>query len=138
MARTILLSVHPPVALAILSGSKTLELRRRPIKDAVGARVLMYATMPTGAVVGEFRVRDTVAARPSAVWRKHGAKTGITRSAFMDYVGDLDLCFGLMVGETRSYGEPFRLPEGMRGPRSYAVLDPAEHRSLLLRASGAM
>jgi predicted transcriptional regulator len=51
-----LLSLHPRPAKAILSGRKTLELRRRPLHFAAGSRVLIYATMPEGALVGTVEV----------------------------------------------------------------------------------
>jgi hypothetical protein len=48
--RTLLLSLRPQFADAILSGTKTVELRRRPINAQSGTPILLYASRPTMAI----------------------------------------------------------------------------------------
>jgi predicted transcriptional regulator len=51
-ARTLLLSLRPRFADAILAGAKTVELRRRPINARPGTAILLYASRPMMAIVG--------------------------------------------------------------------------------------
>ena len=56
--RTLLLCLRPRFAEAILSGAKTVELRRRPINTQPGTPILLYASSPTMAIVGTARLRE--------------------------------------------------------------------------------
>lgn len=51
---TLLISLHPRHAQNILSGKKTIELRKKEPRSI--DRVLFYETVPTAAIVGWFEV----------------------------------------------------------------------------------
>jgi predicted transcriptional regulator len=54
--RDLLVSLHPRHASNILSGEKTVELRRRfPERHMRGALALIYSTSPVQAIVGVAR-----------------------------------------------------------------------------------
>ena len=50
--RTLLLSLRPRFAQAILSGAKTVEVRRRPVNAPPQTPIILYASSPTMAIVG--------------------------------------------------------------------------------------
>lgn len=56
--RTLLLSLRPRYATAILTGDKTTELRRRPVNALPGTPIILYASSPIMAVVGTARLAD--------------------------------------------------------------------------------
>ncbi len=87
MPRTenILVSLEPRHAESILDGSKRVELRRRTMHVAPGATMWMYAKLPIGSVVGKARIEETQSGTPSALWRKFGSVSGISKSEFFSY-----------------------------------------------------
>jgi len=82
---TYLMSIRPEYSARIFAGTKTFELRRRPVRIAAGDVVLVYETSPTRAVVGAFRVKGVRAASPSAIWRELFASLGVARPAYDAY-----------------------------------------------------
>lgn len=80
-----IISIHPTYADAILSGQKTIELRRRLPELARGTTLWIYATRPTGAVIGVATIENVSRGRPLAIWRKHGRHAGIGYDTFKDY-----------------------------------------------------
>lgn len=84
--RALLLSLRPRYAEAILAGRKTVELRRRRIAATPGTRVVLYATRPTGAVVGLARLRESITCLPDEAWENHAPHLGVARSEFDAYL----------------------------------------------------
>lgn len=60
MARTVLMSIRPGYAEKILAGLKQYELRKR-FGIRTGDRIILYASTPIKAVVGEFRAGVVIA-----------------------------------------------------------------------------
>jgi predicted transcriptional regulator len=80
-----IISIHPGYATAILDGTKTIELRRRIPSLGKGARLWIYATRPTAAVVGVATIADVSRAHPRTIWQKHRAGTGVDYDSFTEY-----------------------------------------------------
>jgi predicted transcriptional regulator len=80
-----IISIHPDYADAILEGTKTIELRRRIPELASGSRLWIYATRPTGAVVGVATIADVNRAHPRTIWQRHKNKTGLDHASFAEY-----------------------------------------------------
>ena len=81
-----LISIKPWYAEAILSGEKTVELRRRIPKYAIGCRLWIYATLPIGAVVGSAVVERIETASPDAIWRDYSEAMALNRVEFDSYL----------------------------------------------------
>jgi predicted transcriptional regulator len=85
-ARDVLVSVHPDYASKILSGQKTVELRRRfPEVGAAGGMALIYSTSPVRAVVGVARIKQVLKLPVSTIWKEHGDAACISRQDFSGY-----------------------------------------------------
>ena len=69
--RTLLLSLRPRFAQAILSGAKTVELRRRPVNAPPQTPIILYASSRTMAIVGTARLREVQTLAPDAAWVQH-------------------------------------------------------------------
>ena len=80
-----IISIHPSYADAILAGEKTIELRRRIPNISAGTLLWIYATQPTGAVVGVATIRNVARAHPSTLWKRHRNGTGIDHASFKAY-----------------------------------------------------
>lgn len=79
------ISIHPTFAEAILSGRKTVELRRRIPSIAVGARLWIYATRPAASIVGTAVIDSIFRGTPQAVWETYSDRAAINRGDFDRY-----------------------------------------------------
>jgi predicted transcriptional regulator len=85
-ASTIVLSIAPCWIDLILSGRKTVELRRRGPKNSDGHRnIIIYATKPLCAIVAVGAVTEIIKGPPESLWHEIGSSTGCTKQEFFDY-----------------------------------------------------
>ena len=137
-----LISVKPNYAKAILSGEKTIELRRRIPAIDPGTRLWIYATRPTGAVVGVATVQRIVKGTPTEIWDQFMERTAVCRCTFEAYFAGTNCALGLVLAEIRS-GIPVdieqlrEMREGFHPPRILARLTLQESLSLQRLAFGA-
>ena len=80
------MSIRPNFAEAILTGSKTFELRRRFPSITEGTTVILYASSPRRAIVGTFVAGVTKAASASELWAMVGTDLGLSQLAFGTYL----------------------------------------------------
>lgn len=138
MPLTLLLSIHPQYADRILSGQKTVELRRVRPRVKAGDCVVVYATAPTMAVVGSVKVRDLVSGTPESLWRLFGeAACGVPPAAYNAYFHGSPSAFGIVVTQ------PQRLPQtvslmslkglipGFNPPQIFRYLSDEDSRRIL-------
>ena len=133
--RLIFLSLKPRFADAIVQGSKSIELRRRPPRIEVPTRALLYASSPRMALVGECTIREIVELAPSTMWRRHGPDTGVTRKEFMKYFSGCDRAYGLHVDEVLvlrpvSLNQLRESIEGFEPPQSFRYLTTEQYGSI--------
>lgn len=94
------LSIHTRFAESILRGEKTHELRRRLPTVSPGDRVFLYATKPTGAIVGGFVVKQALRGSARQLWRRFGHGFALRKSEFDEYTEGADVCVALEVDTT--------------------------------------
>ena len=82
----VLLSVRPRFADALLDGTKTVEMRRRPMRLHAGTLCLLYSSSPTRALTGALSVAGVDHGTPDELWRRHGPRTAVTRDEYDDYL----------------------------------------------------
>jgi predicted transcriptional regulator len=96
----LLLSVRPVFAESILSGSKTVELRRRFSNQVhTDAHLLIYASSPKKAIVGYTKLERVYKAPIDSIWREHSDSIGISMDGFYEYFNGLDLGYALVLKE---------------------------------------
>ena len=118
------MSIHPTWATAILSGTKTVELRRRRLAIDID-RVYMYATAPVSRVVGWFTVRGVMVETPRNVWRRWGREAAIDRATYDHYFRDASAAVAIIIGEVAAFPEPVSLSSCLgirRPPQSYQYM----------------
>jgi predicted transcriptional regulator len=96
-----IISIHPNYADAILAGTKTVELRRRIPKLPSGTRLWIYATRPTGAVIGVVNIQDVARAHPSAIWRDHRHSVGVDHASFDAYFSGTQEAVAILLAAAR-------------------------------------
>lgn len=130
VSRDVLMSIRPEYAAAILSGSKTVELRRRRPSFAAGSRVVVYSSAPDQQLLGTFESGEIHEAHPERLWKLVSNRAGIARPDFDAYFDGCDVGYAIEVRSPRRLNpEPLRF----RPPQSYLFLYPARrsHRNVL-------
>ena len=131
----LLVSIKPRYIERILTGTKTVELRKRSARIEPGTHILLYSTAPTCAVVGEARIAFRERLALDELWDRHGAAAAGTRAEFDAYYACADegVTLGLQdvhrytrslsLGALRRADAGFRPPQSsMQAPRSLARL----------------
>lgn len=126
-----IISIRPNFVEAILSGQKTIELRRRIPPVGIGTRLWLYATMPTAAVLGSAVIENIFRGAPESIWSKTSDRTGIDRAAFDTYFSGSDEAIGLELVDVKrgtpvSIGELRNIRSGFHPPQVIARLSAAE------------
>jgi predicted transcriptional regulator len=80
-----IISIKPYFAEAILTGLKTVELRRRIPPLAVGTRLWIYATRPTAAVIGSAIVGSVARGTTASIWRAFSSNAYLSEDDFNAY-----------------------------------------------------
>lgn len=81
---SMLLSIKPIYAKAILEGKKEYEFRKRRCKPRVN-KIVFYSTAPESKVVGEAEIEDIIEGSPSKIWELAKKTAGITRAKYCTY-----------------------------------------------------
>lgn len=133
----VLLSVRPRFAEALLDGTKTVEVRRRPVRLRAGAVCLLYASSPTSALSGALTLAGVDHGAPADLWRRHGSRTALTRDEYDDYLDGRPTACALVVAAPIVFHTPVPLAELRRRndafvpPQSYRYVNDGEFRALL-------
>lgn len=85
----ILISLTPRHAENIFAGHKLVELRRRTMNITPGTKAWVYVKLPVGAIIGRVTIRAIHNSTPTSLWRRFGLVSGLSRSEFFDYFGDV-------------------------------------------------
>lgn len=105
----LVLSIGPEYANKIVSGTKSVELRRKFSKRWIGSRTVVYATSPEKRLVGEARIANVVNGDPDRIWNAFGGELGCSRQEFDSYVGSSVEVFALVLDDVVRYAEPIPL-----------------------------
>ena len=138
-SRTLVLSLKPRFAEAILSGRKTVELRRVMPRITVPTLALLYASGPTRSLVGTCVVSSVVRYQNRELWRLYGAETALSRSEFDAYLTGREAGVALLLEQVNRLPAPIPLPAlrraaAFRPPQSIAYVGN-ERRERLLTAT---
>jgi predicted transcriptional regulator len=125
MRTSVLLSIKPRFADAILEGTKTFELRRAVFRSPAVRKIVIYASSPVSLVVGEFKIDGILALEPKKLWAMTAKGACVDQEFFDEYFRGREIGFALKVYSPRRYGKPLRLEElfGLsRPPQSFCYL----------------
>ena len=127
---SLLLSVRPKFAGRILSGGKTVEVRRRFSRRWIGHKVAIYASAPQQAVVGEAKIEMVDCNSPEIVWSRYGRELGCDPGEFLAYCGDRNAVTAVGLCNVVKFDPPLKRSSlksiyrsDMRPPQSYFLLN---------------
>lgn len=133
--RALFVSLRPAYAEMILSGVKTVELRRIRPNVALGTLVLIYASSPTSQVLGTCVVEHIGSGTPDEIWELHGTRTGIGRAAFRSYFTGTNHGVAITVANPRRLQDPLHLDalrrQGFSPPQSFRYIPQEDAQALL-------
>jgi predicted transcriptional regulator len=120
-----LLSIKPEYADQILSGEKRFEFRRTMFRSIDVSVVIVYATLPVGKVIGEFRIGEVLFGDPESLWKKTRQYAGIEKGDYDKYFSGKSLGYAIEVNKPRRYKKPKQisdiLPNGV-APQSFCYV----------------
>src|SRR4051812_28659243 len=126
--RALLVSLRPRFASLVLSGEKSVELRRTIPDVECGALVLIYESSPTRRLAGMGRIGAIDVGDPKRIWNANGAATGLTRAEFDVYFAGTDRAVAITLEAAQPLVQPLSLEElrrrwtGFRPPQSFRYL----------------
>jgi predicted transcriptional regulator len=129
--RDLLVSVHPRHASNILSGVKTVELRRRfPEQNTRGALALIYSTTPVQAIVGLARIKHVLKLPLSRVWKEYGAAACVSKAEVEAYFLGLREGYAILLEGARPLKQQLTMGDlysrfGIVPPQSYRYVTAA-------------
>jgi predicted transcriptional regulator len=133
------LSLRPEYAELLLTGEKTVELRRIRPRAPIGAEVFLYASSPQCELVGMCRVEAIGQAPPDDIWKLHGSQTGIARSAFRNYYQGASRAIAITVRNPTRLDSPIPLSQlrsewvNFQPPQSFRYVSYQDAVALLAR-----
>lgn len=133
--RVLLISVRPRFAHAILTGAKTVELRRRPVNAGPGTRIILYSSAPEMAVVGTAVLKGVEVSELDIAWRCHSGRLGLERHEFDAYLDGSRYAYLLHLTRVCRLDEPLHLHQlrqsgGFRPPQSFRYIAASDPRQL--------
>lgn len=127
----LLLSIRPEFVEKILSGEKCYEFRRVLFQDKSVDSAFIYATLPVGKIVGEFKIDRVISGSMDRVWRETCGHAGVTRAAFRDYFAGKTVAHALVISNVRKFPQPLALssiiPSGL-APQSFCYVRRSKGR----------
>lgn len=133
--RSVLLSVRPEFANALLSGAKTAEVRRRFPSIAAGTILYVYASSPYKQVMGTLRAAAVHRVPPPTVWDRFKQMIGIDRRYLDAYLDGVENASIIEVDMPSIWVRPVTLRElrihvDVEPPQSYRYLDDLQAAQL--------
>ncbi len=137
VGRLMLLSIRPEHVDNILTGAKTVELRRVRPQVETGQPVAVYATTPVAAIVATCRVHRVDYANPETIKQSLLHRTGVSSEFFDSYFEGSSHAAAIHMTAVRPLEHVVTLSHLRRRQRSYNppqtwhFLDRAKLRDLI-------
>jgi predicted transcriptional regulator/DNA-binding XRE family transcriptional regulator len=123
--RDVVLSIKPQYSSKIISGLKTVELRRRfPTSAPKGTMAYIYSTSPTMAMVGIAQIKEVIKISTSEIWDRFNDVAFIEKADFENYFKGVDEGCVIKFSNAHAFKNPLPLSElrarfGFEPPQSF-------------------
>jgi len=122
---SVILSIKPIYAQAIMNGTKKVEFRKKVFKKTV-EKVFVYSSSPEKKIIGYFTVGKIVKDTPEKLWEKFNSVGGIDKDSFYEYYKDSEIGYSIGIKSFERFEEeidPVDFFEKFCAPQSYIYLD---------------
>ena len=122
---SVILSIKPIYAKAIMSGVKKVEFRKKIFKKPVD-KVFVYSSSPEKKIIGYFTIGEIVEDSPERLWEKFNKVGGISKKDFFEYYKNVETGFSIGVDTYEEFEEgidPADFFENFCAPQSYIYLE---------------
>jgi predicted transcriptional regulator/DNA-binding XRE family transcriptional regulator len=134
--KDVVFSIHPGHASKILTGEKTVELRRRFTEELTpGGLAFIYSTSPTRALTGVAKIHDVQRLKLPDLWKQHRSSFCVRKDDFENYFAGLERGYAIILKSAQPLPRPISLQElrdrcGFAPPQSFRYA-PASLRGLV-------
>lgn len=97
------LSIKRIYAERIVSGVKTIELRKRPLGMELGDLILLYETAPDSMIRGGFIADKTVSLPVTKMWVQYNSVMGVEKEFYDSYFDNCEVAYGTLVYQSFSF-----------------------------------
>jgi len=135
--QALFLSLRPEFAEMIITGKKTVELRRIRPKASSGTIVIVYASSPVKKILGTCIVENISTGTPREIWNLHGVSTGLGWTTLAHYLQGKDHGVAITVGSPLRFDVPVPLEKVRKclgesaPPQSFRYIGIAEANRLI-------
>lgn len=91
-----LISIKPKYVEKIISGEKTIELRKTIFKKPV-EKIWVYTTVPIKKIQGYFIIDKIIEDTPLNIWKDNEAVLGIDIKSYFDYFDGKEKAYGIKI-----------------------------------------
>ena len=121
---TMLLSIKPEYAKAILQGKKQFEFRKTRCKQGIN-RIIFYASSPQKEVVGEAEIDEILEDTPARIWEQAKSAPGVSKKFFNTYYSGKNKAIAYRLKNVVVYDKPHSLSDyGIKhAPQSFVYVD---------------
>lgn len=119
----VILSIKPEFVEKILKGEKKFEFRRQIFKKDVD-KVIVYASSPVKALIGEFTIDEIIENKLDLLWELTKKDAGITKEFFYKYFKNKNTGYAIKIKNFFKYEHPINLNSFgiIYPPQSYLYL----------------
>ncbi|GBD96257.1 50S ribosomal protein L22/unknown domain fusion protein [bacterium BMS3Abin06] len=104
-----IISLKPKYVQSILSGEKTIELRKRTINLLPGTYLWIYATLPLGSIRAVAKIESIHRASPRSIWKKFSSHIGLSKKEFNTYVNGSNKVSAIALTSIKEINPPLAL-----------------------------
>lgn len=95
MSELLLISIKEQYVKKILSGEKTIELRKAKPRAKIGDTVVIYTTKPKKAITAIAIIKRILILSPQEMWKENSNKLGISKDDFDTYYNQCPTSVGI-------------------------------------------
>lgn len=121
---SVLLSIKPKYANAIVEGAKRYEFRRVIFKRRITS-IYIYSTSPVNKIVGLFEIDRIIKEHPQEIWDMCHEHAGISESDFFNYFGKFAVAYAIKIKNAYRFVreiDPYGYIENFKPPRSFCYV----------------
>ncbi len=122
---SVILSIKPKYANAIMEGLKKVEFRKKIFKRKV-EKIFVYSSSPEQKIIGFFTIKEIIEDTPLNLWNKYEEVGGIKKEDFFEYYKNSEKGFSIVINKVHKFDNgktPTDFFEKFCAPQSYIYLE---------------